>query len=80
MISSCLRSTVVFWEYEFRFRERVLRERESFVDRRHNVHFVMYAMAVIPMRSSSETEVPGLLPIVFVCLGFRVRVEFFSVF
>ena len=33
-----------------------------------NVHFVMYAIAVIPIRSSSETEVPGLLPILVLCV------------
>lgn len=27
-----------------------------------NVHFVIYAIAVIAIRSSSDTEVPGLFP------------------
>ena len=39
---------------------------------------MMYAIAVIPIRSSSETEVPGLLPILVLCV-LGLEFDFFGV-
>ena len=59
---------------------RDLRERERERERlmEEHVHFVMYAIAVIPIRSSSETEVPGLLPILVLCV-WGLEFDFFGV-
>ena len=71
----------MFGESEFRLsRESFERERERVSLIEDNVHFVMYAIAVIPMRSSSETEVPGLLPILVLCVWvLEFELSFFSV-